>query len=50
MGCMKLNVDGGSCGNLGRSGGGGIIWDDRGKVITGFAHFYGHVMNNVAER
>lgn len=33
MGFIKLNVDGGSWGNPGRSGGGGILQDYRGKVI-----------------
>ncbi|XP_041026987.1 14.7 kDa ribonuclease H-like protein [Juglans microcarpa x Juglans regia] len=48
-GQVKLNVDGGSCGNPGISGGGGIIRDDQGGVVAGFAHNYGHATNTIAE-
>ncbi|XP_041022432.1 uncharacterized protein LOC121263546 [Juglans microcarpa x Juglans regia] len=46
---FKLNVDGRSSGNLGRSGCGGIIHDYQGNVVAGFAHIYGHATNTIAE-
>lgn len=48
-GLFKLNVDGRSSGNLGKSSGGGIIQDYRRNVVVGFAHFYGHATNTIAE-
>ena len=33
----KLNFDGSSLGNLGLAGGGGLIWDDKGDWIKGYA-------------
>ncbi|CAI9768586.1 unnamed protein product [Fraxinus pennsylvanica] len=48
-GTMKLNVDGGSNGNPGAAGGGGPIRDSRGRLIAGFAHFYGVATNTLAE-
>ncbi|XP_042944711.1 uncharacterized protein LOC122278598 [Carya illinoinensis] len=48
-GRIKLNVDDGSCGNLGAAGGGGILRDYKGDVIGGFVHTYGHATNTIAE-
>lgn len=48
-GRLKMNVDGGSCGNPGMSGGGGVFRDYQGKVVAGFAHFYGHATDTIAE-
>ncbi|KAF5458687.1 hypothetical protein F2P56_022700, partial [Juglans regia] len=48
-GRVRLNVDGGSCGNLGESGGGGVIQNSQGEVVVGFAHSYGHATNTLAE-
>ncbi|KAF5471469.1 hypothetical protein F2P56_008257 [Juglans regia] len=42
-------VDGGSCGNLGEVGGGGILRDNNGDVLGGFAHAYGDATNTIAE-
>lgn len=47
---MNLNVDGGSCVNLGESSGGDIIRNALGRTITDFAHHYGSEINNIAER
>lgn len=49
VGRLKLNVDGGSCGNPGLSGGGGIIRDSQGIVIATFAHFYSQATNTIIE-
>ncbi|KAF5475017.1 hypothetical protein F2P56_006866, partial [Juglans regia] len=48
-GLLKLNVDDGSNGNLGPSGGGGIIPDNRGCASAGFAHYYGTSTNSFVE-
>ncbi|XP_040992478.1 14.7 kDa ribonuclease H-like protein [Juglans microcarpa x Juglans regia] len=48
-GRFKLNVDGGSCGNPGESGWGGIIQNHKGLVEAGFAHSYGQATNTVAK-
>ena len=37
----KLNSDGSSLGNLGLAGGGGLIWDDKGDWIKGYARVIG---------
>lgn len=39
---IKLNVDGSSLGNSGPSGGGGLVRDHFGHVLTAFSSFYGH--------
>ncbi|KAM3342700.1 hypothetical protein P3S68_027666 [Capsicum galapagoense] len=46
---VKLNVDGCSKGNPGPTGGGGIIRDHVGVMISAFAEFYGECCNNLAE-
>lgn len=48
-GRLKLNVDGGCCGNPRAAGGGGILWDSNGDVVVGFSHYYGQATNNIAE-
>lgn len=46
----KLNVDGGSAGNLWPSGGGGgVVWDHHSRVLVGFARHYGHAANTLSE-
>ncbi|XP_042941712.1 uncharacterized protein LOC122276209 [Carya illinoinensis] len=45
----KLNVDGGSLGNPGMSGRGGIVRNAQGHVFGGFAHCYGQATNTIAE-
>ncbi|XP_042954647.1 uncharacterized protein LOC122291062 [Carya illinoinensis] len=49
QGWVKLNVDGCSLGNPGPSGAGGIIRDDKGNMLCGFAVDTGHNSNNHAE-
>ncbi|CAI9772542.1 unnamed protein product [Fraxinus pennsylvanica] len=48
-GTMKLNVDGGSNGNLGAARGGRLIRDISDRLIASFAHFYGVAINTLAE-
>ncbi|XP_035545086.1 uncharacterized protein LOC109020946 [Juglans regia] len=48
-GCFKLNVDGSSVGNPGPSGVGGVIRNDKGEFVCGFAKFTGHNTNNAVE-
>lgn len=48
-GTVKLNVDGGSNGNPGTSGGSDLIRDGRGKLISDFAHYHGVATNTFAE-
>lgn len=45
----KLNLDGSSLGNLGRAGGGGLIRDNRGHWIKGYARNIGHTTSIAAE-
>ncbi|KAF5450403.1 hypothetical protein F2P56_030761 [Juglans regia] len=49
QGWVKLNIDGCSLGNPGPSGAGGIIRDDKGDLLCGFAEATGHNSNNYAE-
>ena len=46
---LKLNYDGSSLGNPGRSGGGGLIQNDKGEWIRGFMRDVGHTTSVVAE-
>lgn len=46
---MKLNVDGSSLGNPGQAGGGGVIWNDKGKLVSAISIFFGEATNNKAE-
>lgn len=46
---LALNVDGSSKGNPGLAGGGGCVRDRMGKLILGFAYFYGYGTNVAAE-
>lgn len=47
--CFILNVDGSLLGKPNAVGGGGILRDEGGHAITGFANFYGVSKNTVAE-
>ena len=38
---FKLNIDGASCGNPGRAGGGGVIRDCASEWVRGFARSIG---------
>jgi len=49
QGWVKLNVDGCSLGNPGPSGAGGIIRDEKGNLVCGFAIAMGHHSNNYSE-
>lgn len=49
MGLVKLNSDGGSWGNPGVSGGGGVIRDSNGNLVFGHSTFYGECTNSMAE-
>lgn len=49
MSWHKLNLDGSSLGNLGRAGGGGLIRDNRGHWIKGYARNIGHTTSIAAE-
>ena len=40
-GWVKLNINGSSLGNPGLAGGGGLIWDENGEWILGFARNIG---------
>ena len=42
LGCIKLNVDGCSRGNLGLSTTGGVLRDGHGRLIAAFGHFLGY--------
>ncbi len=44
-----LYTDGGSSGNPGPSGGGGIVLDESGTEIDSFSEYFGEATNNVAE-
>ncbi|KAL0345186.1 UNVERIFIED_CONTAM: hypothetical protein Sradi_4349900 [Sesamum radiatum] len=46
---FKLNIDGSSLGNPGKSGYGGIIRDEAGNIIVAFSGYIGNATNNVAE-
>ena len=46
---VKLNTDGCSRGNPGRSGGGGLIRDRNGQVILAFSCYFGEMPNLQAE-
>lgn len=46
---FKLNIDGCSKGNSGKSGGGGVIRGHQGEVIAAFATPFGIQTNNAAE-
>ena len=48
-GWLRLNTDGSSLGNLGLAGGGGIIRDEEGNWIVGFARNIGITNNFQAE-
>ena len=45
----KLNIDGASCGNPGRAGGGGVIRDSAGNWIRGFARYIGYTTSILAK-
>ena len=45
----KLNLDGSSIGNSGRAGGGGLIRDDKGVWVKGYARNIGHTTSVAAE-
>ena len=45
----KLNLDGSSIGNPGRAGGGGLIRDDKGVWVKGYARNIGHTTSVAAE-
>ena len=45
----KLNTDGASCGNPGRARGGGVIRDNAGNWIKGFARYIGYTTSIIAE-
>ena len=45
----KLNIDGASCGNPGRAGGGGVIRDSARNWIKGFARYIGYTTCIIAE-
>ena len=45
----KLNTNGASCGNPGRAGGGGVIRDNAGNWIRGFARYIGYTTSIIAE-
>ena len=45
----KLNTDGASCGNPGRARGGGVIRDNAGNWIRGFARYIGYTTSKIAE-
>ncbi|KAL0449189.1 UNVERIFIED_CONTAM: hypothetical protein Slati_1475300 [Sesamum latifolium] len=49
VGKWKLNCDGASKGNPGPSGAGGLVRDDRGRLILAFYEFLGDQTNNYAE-
>ncbi|CAA6672064.1 unnamed protein product [Spirodela intermedia] len=40
VGHQKLNVNGTAQGNPGPTGGGGILWDHTGSIISAFSYFY----------
>lgn len=44
-GCLKLNTDGSSHGNLGLGGGGGILRDLNGEVVFAFVEYYGRLLH-----
>ena len=46
---QKLNSDGSSIGNPGRAGGGGLIHDDKGVWVKGYARNIGHITSVAAE-
>ena len=46
---VKLNADGCSRGNSGRSGGGGLFRDFDGRFLLGFSCFFGEAMSLQAE-
>ena len=48
-GWFKLNLDGASCGNPGKAGGGGLIRDCSGKWLKGFARSIGFATSMSAE-
>lgn len=48
-GVVKLNSDGGSCGNPGIGGGGGVIRDSHGHFIYGYSSSYGICSNTLVE-
>ena len=48
-GWFKLNLDGASCGNLGKAGGGGILRDCNGLWIKGYARSIGFATTIIAE-
>lgn len=48
-GRFKLNVNGSSIGNPGKSGGGGVLRDDIGKLVFAFSKYFGYCSNNVVE-
>jgi ribonuclease HI len=48
-GSLKLNFDGASKGNLGRTGTGGVIRDSQGKIIPLYTGSLGNSTNNTAE-
>lgn len=45
----KFNSDGSSFGNPGMSHGGGVIWNNKGDIIIGYARSYGMRTNNCIE-
>lgn len=45
----KLNTDGCSKGNPGKAGGGGILRNERGHLITAYAEYFGECSNNMSE-
>ncbi|XP_035551051.1 uncharacterized protein LOC118349649 [Juglans regia] len=46
---FKLNVDGACRGNLGSCGGGGVVRNDRGKLVAAFLAKFTHGTNNEVE-
>ena len=46
---FKLNIDGTSCGNPGRVGGGGVLRDSAGEWVKGFVRNIGSTTSIIAE-